>query len=265
MNSPAVRQPDVRNAVAVALPAAGIIPPHADDRRNWGIAGTVATALHAAAIAAILFAVVPAEPPVPEPVVLVELPPQAAAAAAPTTQEPVAQQQPEPLPQVLTPPIKLPPVTAPLPRDPVVLPPPPVPARRAAPAPAQAPASTNAAAVSPTGVGTGTSAAPGSDPRARAQEADYYSLINAHLARKKRYPTEAKKARQQGVVTVRFTVDREGAVSGIAIKRSSGHDILDQATLDLLQRVAPLPRMPASLKKDSVTLSLPIDYSLKTD
>lgn len=94
---------------------------------------------------------------------------------------------------------------------------------------------------------------------------DYFSLISAHLNRRKTYPTDAKKARQEGVVTVRFTVDRNGNVSNVSVRRSSGHDILDAATLQLMQRVAPLPRMPAAMQRDTVTVSLPIDYSLKTD
>ena len=154
----------------------------------------------------------------------------------------------------MTPPIEVPPVRAPMPQDPVTLPSPapPPPVRQAAPAPA-----------APVAAGP-VAAAPGSDPRARAQEADYFSLISAHLNRKKRYPAEAKKAMQQGIVTVRFTVDRDGNVSGVSIKRTSGHALLDQATIELVQRVAPLPRMPASMKRDTITLSLPIDYSLKT-
>jgi protein TonB len=33
----------------------------------------------------------------------------------------------------------------------------------------------------------------------------------------------------------------------------------------LLQRVAPLPRMPASMQRESVTITLPIEYSLTTN
>ncbi|MDE2410218.1 MAG: energy transducer TonB, partial [Sphingomonadales bacterium] len=109
------------------------------------------------------------------------------------------------------------------------------------------------------------SAAPAAgDPRARKAELDYFALLSAHLNRRKAYPAEAKKARQEGIVTVRFTVDRDGNVSGAAVKRSSGFDLLDGATLDLLRRVAPLPRMPAAMPRDSVTISLPIEYALKT-
>jgi len=236
---------------------------NADDRRHWSVAGTVALAAHVGVAVLVLAWARPAERPLPEPVVLIELPPQAEPAPAVASQQALEQPQPDyVMPQQFTPPIDIPPVRTPLPSNPVTLPPPqpPQPARIAAPAPAPA----NPVTVSPTGTGTGSSATAGNDPRARQQEANYFALVSAHLNRRKVYPAEARQARQQGVVTVRFTVDRNGSVSGISIKRSSGHDILDRATLDLLQRVAPLPRMPASMQRDSVTLSLPIDYSLRT-
>ena len=239
----------------------------ADERRRWGMAGGIALAAHVLVGATVFGWARSGEPPVPEPIVLVELPPEAAPAAVAAPQ-PVEQPQPDYTPpQVLTPPIEVPPVNAPLPEDPVVLPPPPPPVQlqRSVPEPVAAPVSAPPIAVAPTtGTGTGTSVTPGNDPKARAQAADYFALLSAHLNRKKRYPKEAKKARQEGVVTVRFTVHRDGSVSGVSIKRSSGHEILDQATLDLMRRVAPLPRMPASMKRDSILLSLPIDYSLKT-
>jgi protein TonB len=158
-------------------------------------------------------------------------------------------------------------MAAPQAPDPVILPPPapaqPVTAQGAvsAPAPAAAPVLATASAAT----GPVASAAPGSDPRARQQEADYFALVSAHLNRRKTYPVEARRARQQGVVTVRFTVDRQGRVSDVSIRRSSGHELLDSATLDLVQRVAPLPPMPASMPRDRITLSLPIDYSLRTN
>ena len=166
--------------------------------------------------------------------------------------------------QPATPPIAIPPVRAPLPINPVTLPPP-APVRQPVASPAPAPAAATPAPAIPARSSAAPSVTPGTNPRARQQEADYFSLVSAHLNRRKTYPVEARQARQQGVVTVRFTVDRNGGVSGTSIKRSSGHDVLDQATLALLQRVAPLPRMPATMQRDSVTLSLPIDYTLRTN
>lgn len=246
------------------------VVPQTGDQRLWGSAAGIAIAAHAAIAAAALLTVIPADPPVPEPVVLVELPPEAAP-AAPAEAEPVEQQQAvQPLtPQTPTPPIDIPPVRAPLPQDPVVLPPPapPQPQRQveSLPAPAPAPSQPAAAAVRTPVVAAAPSTGGGADPAAKKQEADYFSMLSAHLNRRKSYPAEARKARQQGIVTVRFTVDRNGNVSGAGIKASSGHAVLDDATLALLQRVAPLPKFPASMQKDSVTLSLPIAYSLRTD
>jgi protein TonB len=227
-----------------------------EERRLWGTAGAIALAAHAVVAGLVLALARPHEAVPPEPVMLVELPPLAAPAPRAVAAE---QPQPQAQPRASTlpaPPVAVPVVRAPLPANPVTLPPPapepvrvaPAPAPVAAPAPASAPA---------------TSAAPG-DPRARKAELDYFSLVSAHLNRHKSYPPEAKRAREEGVVTVRFTIDRDGNVSGAAIRRSSGHDLLDAATLDLLRRVAPLPKMPPTMLRDSVTISLPIEYALKT-
>ncbi len=236
---------------------------HAADRQHWRIAAIAALAGHGAMAALVLAGGRPADPPVPEPIVLVELPPPGAPAPAATAQQTTTPLPPEIAPPqaaiqpIDTPPIAIPPVRAPLPDNSATLPPPaPGLEAQAAPAPATAAAPAFAAP---------SSTAAGSDPRARQQAADYFALVSAHLNRRKVYPPEARKARQQGVVTIRFTVDRTGAVSAAAIKRSSGHDTLDRATLDLLQRVAPLPRMPSSLQRDRITLALPIDYSLRTN
>lgn len=246
--------------------AAPRIPPH------WLMGGAAALAGHLLVGGLILAAHRDAPPPLElDPVVLVELPPLAAPAlapaSAPATPSPSV---PAPTPQML-PRVEAPPVAAPLPRDVVAVAPRPVPMRAPVPlmtAPVAAPAAASAPSVAvppaPADRVGEPSATPGNDPKARKAEADYFSLLSAHLNRRKKYPSEAKKARQQGVVTVRFTVHSDGAISGASIKRSSGHALLDQATLDLLQRVAPVPRFPKSMTKDSVTLSLPIDYSLRT-
>lgn len=233
--------------------------------RTWAIAAASAIAAHLAAALAVLAWSRPAEPPAPEPVVLVELP----AAAGPVAETPSAPAVAQPAPTPVAPvaaQLHVPAVSAPLPEEPVVLPAAPLltPARPPAPV-AAVPALTPTPVVPQAGSGGQSSRASGSDPRAKAAELDYFALISAHLNRRKIYPPEARKARQEGVVTIRFTVDRAGNVSAAAIKRGSGHDLLDQATLELLQRVAPLPRMPATMARESVTLALPIEYSLKKD
>jgi protein TonB len=226
----------------------------------------VTVAAHVAIAVVVLAQARPAVPPVSDPVVLVELPAESAPAASIAATQQIAQPQPQPqpaFPQPTTP--LVPPVHAPLPQDAVTLPAaaPPQPVRQIA-APVFVPTAASSAVVSTVGTGSGTSPTPGFDPKAKRQESDYFALVSAHLNRRKTYPIEARQAREEGVVTVRFTVARDGSVSAASIKRSSGHAVLDEATLQLLQRVAPLPRMPSSMQRDSVTLALPIQYSLKT-
>jgi protein TonB len=234
--------------------------------RLWSGAGATALVAHGAALGLVLLLAVPGKPPAPETVMEIELPP--ATAPNPAAADAAAPAQPQQVlpaaPAAAAPPMDVPPVNAPLPREVVAVAPPraqpAVPQPAAAPAPAAPSAPAVRAAVAAPTVTQG-----GDDPRVKKQELDYFSLIAAHLNRRKSYPTEAKKARQQGVVTVRFTLDRQGGVSGISLKRGSGFDVLDRTTLDLVARVAPYPKIPASLNRDSVTLSLPIDYSLRTD
>lgn len=266
--------PGIAALEAAAQAAGQRIPARSEaraDRRLWSSAGAVALALHGGVLAAVLVWSREAAPVVPDPVVLVELPAEAAPAPVPQTaaQTPAQPQVQPAVAQPIHPPVPfdVPPVKAPLPADAVNLPQPTPPQPvRAAPSPSQPAVAAAAPPVTNPLAGNGSNASPAAsnDPRARKEQADWYALVAAHLNRRKSYPAEAKQARQQGVVTVRFTVGRDGSVSAVSIKKSSGHDVLDRATLELMQRVAPLPRMPASMAQGSVTIALPIDYSLRT-
>lgn len=45
-------------------------------------------------------------------------------------------------------------------------------------------------------------------------------------------------------MTVRFTVHSDEKISASPIRTSNSHDPLDHATLELMERVAPLPKIP---------------------
>jgi len=238
----------------------------AEERRFWAAGAAVALMLHLAGFVLLATNGRERQLPVSEPVVMLELADNIGASSASAPDQAMAP-SPAHIASAAPPvPLDIPPVRAPLPREVISTPPqqalpaPPQPVATADPLPSRSAAVAQAAPVL-AAPGTGVA----SDSKARRAEADYFALISAHLNRRKTYPVEAKRARQEGVVTIRFTVDRTGSVSGAAIKRGSGHDILDQATLELLQRVAPLPRMPASMQRDSITLSLPIEYALRTN
>jgi TonB family protein len=84
----------------------------------------------------------------------------------------------------------------------------------------------------------------------------------ARLEQAKRYQPMAQARRQQGVVLLHFTMDREGRVLTADIPKSSGFPLLDQEALALIRRAQPLPEPPAEVGGNSIELSVPIEFFL---
>jgi protein TonB len=102
---------------------------------------------------------------------------------------------------------------------------------------------------------------PGS-AESRAAIASWRDHVVARLQQAKRYPSSAQSNREQGVVTLSFSVDRNGRVTARNIARSSGHSSLDQEVLALIQRAQPLPPFPPAMPQQVVHLTVPIRFSL---
>lgn len=209
----------------------------------------VATADHDALI--VEFLAMPDPKPVAKPVVQSEVRPQ--------PQKTVVK-PPEPARKIET---TVPTETTSIPEPPVAVAvteaalPEPVPAP-AIPEPATAPA------VSQTEAPTEPVEAPLTASGKRAQS-KYLRELMAWLAKHRVYPTEARKDKMQGVVQVRFSLDREGHLLTASVQRSAGFSVLDQAALDVLRRAEPMPAFPKGLDRQKMTVSLPIDFSLQTD
>jgi len=92
---------------------------------------------------------------------------------------------------------------------------------------------------------------------------DYIGLIRARLEQVKRYPPEARRERQEGTVTMRFTLDRSGRVLSSHIQRSSGAVDLDEEATQMVDRAAPFPPFPRSLERSTLDLMVPIEFVLK--
>lgn len=97
----------------------------------------------------------------------------------------------------------------------------------------------------------------------KADARNYYGRLATWLARHKRYPLQARRLGQEGTVKVTFTVSRSGRVLAKHITQSSGHPLLDSEAQAMLDRASPLPRIPASLGRDSLTISLPVAFALR--
>lgn len=101
--------------------------------------------------------------------------------------------------------------------------------------------------------------------RGKRAQTQYLRELMAWLAKHRVYPAEARKQKVQGVVQVRFLIDRDGRLLSAAIQRSAQSRLLDDAAIDVLRRANPMPAFPEALDRQRLSVSLPIDFSLVTD
>ena len=73
-------------------------------------------------------------------------------------------------------------------------------------------------------------------------------------------PIAARRHDIQGVVHVRFSLDRSGQVEDIQIVLSSGFAILDEEAAAMLKRASPLPLPPLAMQGETKYVILPITF-----
>ncbi|HEY4263699.1 MAG TPA: energy transducer TonB [Micropepsaceae bacterium] len=93
-------------------------------------------------------------------------------------------------------------------------------------------------------------------------QAAFAARLFAHLNRFKRYPEGAKLRHQEGIVSLRFTMDRNGRVLSFDIAKSSGSAALDAEARELIQRAQPLPALPPEFGRETLDLIVPVEFSL---
>jgi protein TonB len=77
-----------------------------------------------------------------------------------------------------------------------------------------------------------------------------------------RYPEDARRQGEEGAVTVRFTVSRDGKVLDAELVQHGGSGLLEQAALAML-RGARAPAFPAQMAQQQVTITITIRYRLQ--
>lgn len=92
---------------------------------------------------------------------------------------------------------------------------------------------------------------------------DYAALLQAWLERHKTYPQRARARRQEGQVLLYFAMDRDGQILARQIRHGSGHALLDEEALAMLERAAPLPPFPPEFGQQRLELVVPVRFRLK--
>lgn len=252
-----------------------------DDVLRWGGGLLIAGLLHAAAIGGALYwRDLAAEPPSGgELAMMIDLAPPdpapPAEPAPPSPPEPLPPEppppEPEPIPPEPTPPEPPPPEPPPPVEDAAVpLPPPPPPTPVVKPKPVEkpvekkqpprprptpAPAAAAAAPAAP-------AEAPPAPPSPHVAQS-WQSKVLAHLERRKRYPRGSQFRREEGVVKVRFVINKDGEVLSFRLEGSSGYAELDEETLSLIERASPLPAPPLEIARDRLEMVVPVRFALR--
>jgi protein TonB len=237
-----------------------------DERREWArwsLAGAIVLAAHIAMGASYLMLRSPESSGMPlAPVVIMDLAPTPAAPASeldlavgPQMQEQLQPREPTVVePEKIQPP---PPIENPVVATPEL--------RKVEPKPDKKPPAprTTAAPRSPTHTASIPSApAPGSNS-ASAFSPSWINMLFSHLLRYRQYPSSASAARQEGVVTLSFTMDRNGRVLSRHIAHSSGVAALDAEALSMIERAQPLPAFPPNMPESTRSFTAPIKFSLR--
>jgi TonB family protein len=88
----------------------------------------------------------------------------------------------------------------------------------------------------------------------------YYRMLSLLIQQQIQYPESAKTRGFGGSVYLAFTIDAEGTLVEVMVKRSSGHSLLDETALRAVKRAAPFPRLPQDLEQQELNFYLPIFF-----
>ena len=89
----------------------------------------------------------------------------------------------------------------------------------------------------------------------------YYGRVRQIIDGNKSYPLLARQRKQEGSPKVTFTILKNGIVENLTID-SSGYRILDREARRIIMASSPFPEIPDSMNKDSIDLTIPINFKL---
>jgi len=92
-------------------------------------------------------------------------------------------------------------------------------------------------------------------------QAEVLERLRQAVARNKRYPLISRRRGEQGRVTVRLTLNPNGAISAVALAVTSGYRRLDNAALRAVRQASPLTGLDGRLT-GPLRLSLPMVFRL---
>jgi protein TonB len=77
----------------------------------------------------------------------------------------------------------------------------------------------------------------------------------------KHYPRQARLNHWQGKVVLRAVIRSDGHLGDLAVKETSGHRVLDDAAMEAVRRICPIP-LKQALGRPQIVVMIPVEYRL---
>lgn len=91
----------------------------------------------------------------------------------------------------------------------------------------------------------------------------YGDTLARFLAQYQHYPRIAQLRRWEGKVQLKVFVAKKGTITNVVVAESSGHEVLDQQAIEMVNRANPLPNMPEGLQGREFTILVPVVFRLE--
>jgi len=92
---------------------------------------------------------------------------------------------------------------------------------------------------------------------------EYVQAVQQKIAQSIVYPQEAERAGWEGTVKLSLLILSDGTLATAMVRESSGHEIFDEYTLNIVKKSAPYSSFPSSVDLQELNVTIPIVYSLK--
>lgn len=91
----------------------------------------------------------------------------------------------------------------------------------------------------------------------------YLQSVSNLIAAQQVYPRAALRAGEEGNVVLRLSIDRQGGLVDLALRKSSGFPVLDKAAVEMARKAFPVPPPPAALAGDPLVVDAPVLFKLE--
>lgn len=96
---------------------------------------------------------------------------------------------------------------------------------------------------------------------ARTRESKYAAYMDAWRTKVERignlnYPDRARREKMAGSLLLDVAINEDGTVNEVALRRSSGHKVLDDAAIRIVKLAAPFAPLPAAIRRDTDILHI---------